>query len=207
MRTYLESIVNEMLKKANSRLRFLYRCKDTLNFNSRKTLCAALIQCYFDYACSSWYSGLNKTFRKKLQIMQNKVVRFILNLRRRDSVRNKELRKVDALSVPDRVMQLKMNHVFKINTQTCPSYMLSNFNRLNTNNNRMVTRASATDFFVPRVHGQGANTFFFTAIKEWNSLSNDLKIVDEEGSFKSKLKQELFEVAKKREDDDFIRYF
>ena len=97
-------------KKANSRLKFLYRCK----FNSKKTLCAALIQCYFDYACSSWYSGLNKTFSKKLQVMQNKVVRFILNLRRRDSVRNKELRKVDVLSVPDRVMQLKMNHVFKI---------------------------------------------------------------------------------------------
>ena len=46
--------------------------------------------------------------------MQNKMVRFILNLRRRDSVKNKELRKVDVLNVPDRVKQLKMNHVFKI---------------------------------------------------------------------------------------------
>ena len=85
--------------------------------------------------------------------------------------------------------------------------MLSNFNRLNANNNRMPTRASATDFFVPRVHGQGANTFFFTAIKEWNSLSNTLKIIDEEDRFKDKLKQEIFEVAKKREEDDFIRSF
>ena len=202
-----ESIVKEILKKANSRLKFLYRCKDILNSNSRKTLCTALIQCYFDYACSSWYSGLNKTVSKKLQVMQNKMVRFILNLRRRDSVRNKELRKVDALSVPDRVMQLKMNHVFKIKKQTCPTYMLSNFNRLNANSNRMSTRASATDFFVPRVHGQGANTFFFTAIKEWNSLSNDLKIINEEDSFKNKLKQELFDLAKKREEDDFIRTF
>merc|ERR1712215_465028 len=56
--------------------------------------------------------------------------RFILNLRRRDSVRNKELRKVDMLSVPDRVKQLKMNHVFKIKKQTCPTYMISNYNRL-----------------------------------------------------------------------------
>ena len=98
--------------------------------------------------------------------MQNKIVRFTLNLRRRDSVRIKELLKIDALNVADRVKQLKMNHVFKIKNQTSPSYMLSNFSRLNANNNRMTTRASATDFFVPRVSGQGANTFFFTAIKE-----------------------------------------
>ena len=96
--------------------------------------------------------------------MQNKSVWFILNLRRRDSVKNKELCKVDVLNVPDRVKQLKMNHVFKIKKQTCPPYILSNFNRLNANSNRMTTRASAMDFFVPRVHSQGANSLFFTAI-------------------------------------------
>ena len=90
--------------------------------------------------------------------MQNKVARFILNLRRRDSGRNKELRKVDVLSVPDRVKQLKMNHVFKMKKETCPPYILSNFNRLNANSNRMTTRASAMDFFVLRIHGQRSNT-------------------------------------------------
>ena len=88
-----------------------------LNFNSRKILCTALIQCHFDYSCSSWFSGVNKTLRKKLQIMQNKMVRFTLNLRRRDSVRNKEFLKVDALNVSDRMKQLKMNHVLKSETR------------------------------------------------------------------------------------------
>ena len=83
--------------------------------------------------------------------------------------------------------------------------MLSHFNRLNVNNNRMTTRSSATDFFVPRVSGQGATTFFFTAIKEWNSLSTELKNINCENRFKEKLKQELREVAKKREDDEFER--
>ena len=85
--------------------------------------------------------------------------------------------------------------------------MLSNFNRLNANSTRMTTRASAMEFFVPRVHGQGANTFFFTAIKDWNSLSTDLKNLNGEDRFKIKLKQELFEVAKKREEDEFIKGF
>merc|ERR1711895_406548 len=128
-----ESIVKEISKNTNSKLKFLYRCKDALNFNTRKILCTALIQCHFDYSCSSWFSGVNNKLRKKLQIMQNKMVRFTLNLRRRDRVRNKEYLKVDALNVSDRVKQLKMNHVFKIRIQTSQSYMLSHFNRLNVN--------------------------------------------------------------------------
>ena len=28
-----------------------------LEENIRKSICLALIQCHFDYACSSWYSG------------------------------------------------------------------------------------------------------------------------------------------------------
>ena len=186
-----ESIVKEIVKKANTRLKFLYRCKDLLNFESRKTLCSALIQCHFDYACSSWFPGINKTLMKKLQIMQNKIIRFILNMKCRDSIRNKELLKAGYLDVSNRVKQMKMNHVFKIKNQTCPPYMRSNFNRLNENTNRMTTRGSALNFFLPRVCGQGSSTFFFTAIKEWNALSTNLKCIENENSFKEKLKQEL----------------
>merc|ERR1712030_210869 len=76
--------------------------------------------------------------------MQNKMVRVTLNLRG-DSVRNKELLKVDALIISDGMKQLKMNHVIKIRKQTIPSYMLSHFNILNENNNRMTMRASAME--------------------------------------------------------------
>ena len=123
--------------------------------------------------------------------MQNKIVRFILNLKIRDSIRNQELLKDGLLNVPNRVKQLKMNHVFKIKNQTCPPYMRSNFYRLNENPDRVTTRGSAHNFFLPRVCGQGSNTFFFTAIKEWNALPTNLKCIENENSFKEKLKQEL----------------
>ena len=55
-----ESIVSSILKKAGGRLKFLYRYSNILNLKARKTLSSALIQCYFDYSCSSWYLGLNK---------------------------------------------------------------------------------------------------------------------------------------------------
>ena len=68
-------------------------------------------------------------------------------------------------------------------------------------------RASVMDFnfIVPRVSGQEANTFFSKVIKEGNSLSTELKNIKYENKFKEKLKQELNEVVKKRDDWKFER--
>ena len=121
------SIVDEIVKKVNSRLRFLYRYKDLLNFESRKTLCSALIQCHFDYSCSSWYPGINKGLQNKLQVAQNRTVRFILKLDNRSHIGNTELEKAGFLKVPDRVKQLKLGHVFKIKKKTCPFYLSTIF--------------------------------------------------------------------------------
>ena len=74
-----KSIVNKIIKKANSKLKCVYRCREMLNFESRNTLCSALIQCLFDYSCSYWYTGIGKGLLDKLQVMQNKIIRFILN--------------------------------------------------------------------------------------------------------------------------------
>ena len=74
------AIVENILKKTNSRLRFLYRQAKYLNTRSRKLLTSALILCHFDYGCSAWYSGLQKTMKHKLQNLQNKTIRFALDL-------------------------------------------------------------------------------------------------------------------------------
>ena len=65
------AIVENILKKGNLRLKFLYRQAKYLNTRSRKLLTSALILCHFDYACSAWYSGLQKTMKHKHQILQN----------------------------------------------------------------------------------------------------------------------------------------
>ena len=195
------SIVNEILKKANSKLKFLYKFKDMLNFKSRKTLCTALIQCHFDYACSSWYPGASKTLKKKLQIMQNKTTRFILDLSSRTSIRNKELVKTGCLNVSDRVKQLKLGHVHKIKNKTSPKYMTEHFLLLSDIKNRPVTRATATDFFTPSVCN--TNTFYFSGIRDWNALPPKVKEITNYIAFKGKLKQTLMAEAKKADEDQF----
>jgi len=71
------SCVAGIIKNVNTRLKFFYRHSNVLDFDIRKTLCNSLIQCQFDYACSAWFNSFNKTLRNKLQVTQNKVVRFI----------------------------------------------------------------------------------------------------------------------------------
>ncbi len=118
-----ETIVSNIINKVNGRLRFLYRNSKCLDTRSRLTLTTALLQCYFDYSCSSWYSSLGKGMLKKLQVLQNKVVRFILDLGPRTRIDCEILEKVNMLYVADRVSQLRLNHVFNIFHGKAPEYL------------------------------------------------------------------------------------
>ncbi len=43
----------QIIKRINARLKFMYRQAKDLDKKIQKTLCAALIQSHFDYACFS----------------------------------------------------------------------------------------------------------------------------------------------------------
>ena len=44
------------------------------------SLCSVLILVHIDYAASAWYAGITNTLKHRLQVCQNKVVRFIWNM-------------------------------------------------------------------------------------------------------------------------------
>ena len=62
-----DCIADKIISKSNSKLKFLYRQTRDVNLETKKMLTAALIQCHFDYASSSWYSGLTKNYKARLQ--------------------------------------------------------------------------------------------------------------------------------------------
>ena len=108
-----EAIANEVIKKVNARLRFMYRQGYFLTSSMRKKSCNSLIQCHFDYACSSWYNRLSKYFKKRLQVTQNKAVRFINKYNPRRSVRSSDLFKLGMLNVEHRIKQMRLIHVYR----------------------------------------------------------------------------------------------
>ena len=75
-----ESMVNSILQKANARLKFLYRKQIFFNFHTKKHLVMPLIQCHFDYTCSFWYMGISKLLKNRLQVTQNRIIKFFFKM-------------------------------------------------------------------------------------------------------------------------------
>ena len=144
-----DSTANDVIKKVNSRLKFLYRQKDVLDIQLRKTLCNSLVQCIFDYSCSSWYYGVSARLKTRLQTCQNKVVRFIYDYSPRTSLRDSDFANLGMLRVEDRVKQLGLNHAHKIFYNKCPSYLHDNFQKLSSVHG-YETRGSAHNFYVKK---------------------------------------------------------
>ena len=138
--TYLGCILDESLSgvsialsvdsKMNTRLNLVYRKNKFLSPQLRRLLpCNAFIQPHFDYACSVWYPNLNKKFKTKLQTLQNKCVRFCLQLDNKAHVGITEFKQINWLPVNYRFRQCLAANVFKFFDDKCPLYMKDVFDK------------------------------------------------------------------------------
>ena len=96
---------HSQVTKINSRLRLLYRQRRYLSFPLHGSLCNAMIQPLFDYACNAWYPSINKKLKTRLKAAQNKCIRFCLNLDDRFRLKSKEFERINWLSVQERISQ------------------------------------------------------------------------------------------------------
>ena len=90
-----ESMANKVISKVNARLKFLHRKNKYLTPNLRRLLCNALIQPHFDYACSAWYPNLSKKLKNRIQTLQNKCIRFCLQLDKMSHISQKEFETIN----------------------------------------------------------------------------------------------------------------
>ena len=66
-----ESMALNVIDKINSHLKFLHRQNHFLTPPLCRLLCNALIQPFFDYACTAWFPNLLKKLRLRLQCKIN----------------------------------------------------------------------------------------------------------------------------------------
>ena len=97
-----ESMALNVIDKINSRLKFLHRQNRFLTPPLRRLLCNALIQPIFDYACTAWFPNLSKKLSLRVQVTQNKCIRFCLKLDKMSRISVKEFLKLNWLNVHDR---------------------------------------------------------------------------------------------------------
>ena len=132
----------KVISKINCRLRFLYRKNRFLSQPLRRLLCNALIQPHFDYACSAWYPNLNNRLKSKLQILQNKCIRFCLNLDSKAHIGLTKFEKINWLPINDQFEQCISSMTFTYFNYLSPLYMSDAFKLAGQN-----TPATRTSLF------------------------------------------------------------
>ena len=195
-----------VIKKVTTKTKFLARKAKYLDGESRKLLANALVQCHFDYACSSWYSGLNEKTKGKLQICQNKLIRTVLQLPPRSHINHSHYKQLNWIPVSKRVTQLKLNHVQAIVNKTSPTYLSTHFTAVNQSHD-VNTRSSHSSLTVPRFRTNlGKSSFRYTGAVEWNKLPTCIKDRTTKCSFKKHVKSHLLNLVYTEENQTFISF-
>lgn len=181
----------------------MYRKKSFLDADVRKMLAVALVQPRFDYACNFWFRPIGKVNQNKLQICQNKTIRFVLGLGNRTHIEYSHFKKLNWLDVSSRVEYLTLNHMYNISTGKCPSYLKTIVSKKSHNHN---TRSGNNAFEVKNVKGAGKTSFNYNGTIMWNSLPTNLQNIDNKSSFKSKCKKYLLNRMANVQSDVFLYY-
>ena len=82
-----------------------------------------MIQPFFDYACNTWYSNLNKNLKAHLETAQKKCIRFCFKLGDRKSITVNEYEKINSLPIHERVNQCILSFIYKFHAKIASDYM------------------------------------------------------------------------------------
>ena len=199
-----ESMATKVLGLINGRLKFLYRKQRFLTYPLRRLLCNALIQPHYDYACSAWYPSRSKRLLKKIQISQNKCIRYCLKLDNRSHVGIAEFKKLNWLPTKERVYQCICVNIFKFFNDMSPEYTSEIFRPSYRRHN---TRASSLMLDVPfRKYCSGQKTVSYLGPRTWNTLPAQIKLCRNVKTFKHDIKKLFFDKLQKDTDNIFIYY-
>ena len=181
--------VEQLLKKANSKLAVLVHNRHSLNPFSKKLLCQALVFSNLEYCTSAWYPGLGSGLRESLNVLQRKCARFCLNLSPRSHIGNDEFSMLGWLPFSKRVSFFNLIHAYKVRAGTSPLYLEQSFTRVDTVHTHNL-RQSTTNFSLARCSSP-VGTFCRNAVSDWNSLPRELKEIRSLSAFKSSLRRYL----------------
>ena len=175
----------KVINKINGK--FLYRKNRFLSPELRRMLCNALIQPHFDYACPVWYPNLTEKMKKKIQITQNKCIRFCLRLDKMHHISEEDFRLINWLPTSKRVDQCINTITFKFVNNTCPYYLKEVFEF--APHCRIDTRNKFAKLKIPfRKTNMGEKAISFVGPSLWNSLPELIKKTDNLNTFKHNVK-------------------
>ena len=168
-------------------------------------MCKTLIQPHFDYACAAWYPNLSKKYKNKLQVLQNKCIRFCLQLDNREHIGNEHFDKINWLPIDQRFKQCLSTSIFKFFSEMCPQYVNKIYTR--TNQNDTVTRNSFIKLFQPlRTKALSQKCLSYLGPLIWNGLPDDVIPSNNVITFKHKVKKTFLSLLRQKDQDIYVSY-
>ena len=144
-----------------------------------------------------------KKFKTKLQTLQNKCVRFCLQLDNRGHVGMIEFKKINWLPVDYRFRQCLAPNTIKFFDDRCPFYMRDIFDKSCIS--QASTRNSIMKLNQPlKRTSYGQNCISFLATSVWNNLPNELKRCTNLNTFKHKIKEYFFYKIRQKDNDIYL---
>ena len=182
-------MAGRVLKMINRKLNILWRQNKYLSYSSRRLLCNALIQPYFNYGCTTWYPLLRNTLKTNLQIAQNKCIRFSLQLSPRGHIHPSHFRKINWPPAERRVELCTSTTVFKYWKGIAPFHLNDMFmHSLNNYNTRSEMALNITLFRTI----EGQKSMSFLRPKFWTKLNSNIKTAATIVSFNNRFKKNSY---------------
>ena len=136
--------------------------------------------------------------------MQNKCIRFCLNLGNRHHISNKDFKEINWLPTQERFKQCVCVSTYKFWKDHSPAYMSNIYNQINYTHD---TRRGFRRLELPIKNTLlGQKGLSYIGPRLWNDLHFDLKACSGSNTFKHKVKEDFFLNLKKKEDDIYIYY-
>ena len=155
-----------------------------------------------DYVCAAWYPNLKKKYKNKLKVLQNKCIRFCLQLDNREHIGTEHFDKINWLLMDQRFKQCLSTSVFKLLSQMCPQYINEIYKTSNQNNT--ATRNSSLKL---RTNAQSQKCLWYLGPFIWNGFPDYVKLSNNVNTVEKYNVKKSFLTLLRQKNQDIYVYF
>ena len=182
------SMAKKVISKVNARLKFSKQKNKYLTPNLRRLLCNALIRPHFDYSSSAWYPNLSKKLKNRIQSLQDKCIRFFLQLDKMSHISQKEFETINWLPSKERYNKCVNSISLKYFGNQWPHYLNEAFMKAPESSSSLRDNYQKLQQFFRKTNtGQNALSIIGPAL--WNKVPGKNKRTTNLNTFKHNLKK------------------
>lgn len=182
--------INNVCKKVGQKCNVLSRLRHEMNLNQKLTIYKSIVEPHFSY-CSSILYLSNKTDLDRLQVIQNRCLRQILNANRFTNS-HEMLTNLKLMNVQQIIVFRTLIFIYKITKGLAPPYLANKIKYNYENQSRMLRNAG--EIKVTNANKScSQNSLFYNGIKLFNSIPLEIKNADSLTTFQTKIRKYVLE--------------